>query len=82
MTVAYDRPGDDMSFPHDSRIALANKIFRTHVVPVLPDGEGACLMIFDVNSKGLMTYISNCERADMRLALRELLTKWDREAGE
>lgn len=64
---------------HDERIAAVNRLFRDVVVPSLPEGEVA-LLIVSTAGPGLLTYIANGERAGCREMLRELLTKWDAEA--
>lgn len=64
--------------PHDQRVALTNKTFREKVVPVLPDGEGAILIVFETGiPNGLMCYIASADRAGCRDMLRNLLAKWD-----
>lgn len=65
------------------RIALLNSIGRNKVAPLLPPGEGFCLMLFPTNQSGsIVSYFSNAERRDMHEVLRTLVDKWDREAKE
>jgi hypothetical protein len=69
--------------PHDERIALCNTIMRTMVVPALPESERCCLLVFPHSCpQGVLAYMANAQRADMRKVLRKLLTKWDAEAKE
>jgi hypothetical protein len=68
--------------PHDERIALCNRLMRENVAPHLPDSERAVLMVFAVGQPGVLTYIANANRSDMRAVLRTLLNKWDAEAIE
>lgn len=65
---------------HDERVALANGLMRKAIAPSLPPGEGALLLVFETERRGLLTYISNCERDGCRSVLRELLAKWDSDA--
>lgn len=40
---------------------------------VMPEGKGFALLVFDFGDGGEMHYMSNAERADMMVALREFL---------
>jgi hypothetical protein len=68
-----------MTTPLDEQIAQANRLMREHIAPSINHDQGAGLLLFHMNGKGIMTWISTCERATMREALRELLLKWDAE---
>ncbi len=76
--VATHRPGP---MRPDEQVALANTLIREQIKPRLPDGEGCCLILFPLNQPGLMTYIANADREGCRIALRNLLNKWDAEAA-
>lgn len=63
----------------DEQVALANALMRNSIGPALPPSEGAVLILFPFNAPGLLTYISNGERADIHEVLRSIVTKWDNE---
>jgi hypothetical protein len=66
---------------HDERVALANRLMREFIVPLLPKGEGALLLLYPFE-RGTVTYVSSGERAGCRIILRDLLAKWDADAAE
>ena len=39
----------------------------------MPPGYGFALLIFTVGDAGFMTYISNCEREDILMAMQEFM---------
>jgi hypothetical protein len=61
----------------DAQVALLNKLMRKHLAPNLPEGMGVTLLLFPVNEKGLISYISSAQREDMHEAMRALVEKWD-----
>lgn len=67
--------------PHDLRVAVAARLMRDSIDPALrPLGEGALLLVFPVGKQGTIAYIANADRHGCRMALRDLLGKWDQEA--
>lgn len=66
---------------HDERVATANRLMREFISPLLPEGEGALLVLYPFE-RGTLTYISKGERAGCRIMLRDLLAKWDRDEAE
>jgi hypothetical protein len=65
---------------HDERVATANRLMREFIKPLLPEGEGALLVLYP-SEPGTLTYISLGEREGCREMLRGLLEKWDRDAA-
>jgi len=68
--------------PHDQRIAYTNHLMREVIDPTLPPGHGAVLIVFETGvPNGMLCYISNARREEMREVLRKLLDKWDADAA-
>ena len=44
----------------------------------LPEGVGFALLVFD-REPGMLNYVSNSDRSDMKKQLEELIAKWDSE---
>ena len=45
---------------------------------IMPDGYGFTLILFETNQQPTkMHYISDAERNDMKVSLKELLNKWE-----
>lgn len=62
----------------DEQVALANRLMRLADAES-PAGMGITLLVYPHSKPGMVTYISNSERADMVKSLRALLTKWEQE---
>ncbi len=45
----------------------------------LPPGVGFALLVFDFGEKGNLAYVSNADRADMLVAMREFIAKAERD---
>ena len=60
----------------DEQVALANRLMRL-VDEASPDGMGITLLIYPHGRPGMVTYISNSQRADMVESLRALLKRWE-----
>jgi hypothetical protein len=43
------------------------------IIPILPEGAGFALLLFDLGEKGNMAYMSSARRDDMIEALEELI---------
>lgn len=50
---------------------IVGEVFQDEIAPILPDGVGCTLLVFDLGASGFMAYASNAQRADMIEALRE-----------
>jgi hypothetical protein len=64
----------------DAQVALLNELMRKHIKPRLPAGMGATLLLFPVNERGLISYISSAQREGMHESMRALVEKWDAES--
>jgi len=65
----------------DEQVSITNILMKHVIAPNLKNtGVGACLITFGYLVDRRISYIGTGNRADMRLALRELLDKWDKEA--
>lgn len=54
----------------DSAAAVAQVIDK-----LLPEGVGFALLVFDMESEGYMSYISNAKREDMLVAMKEFIAR-------
>jgi len=61
----------EKAIPEDRREAM-NDIAEL-INRVIPEGTGFTLLVFDYGGKGEMSYISNAERPEMLVALKEFI---------
>lgn len=62
----------------DEQVSWVNKMMRV-LDDSSPDGVSICLLVTNHNEPGVLTYIGNSCRDDIRKMLFELLTKLDNE---
>lgn len=76
MRAINDQPsGHDYRVPIDPRVKAPLNDLGRGIGGVLPAGWGFTLLLFTFGDEGVMTYISNAQRADMVKAMQEFLAK-------